>query len=54
MVETLGYAKPLNAIAAHVEKDNSLKQGLIDLLGRKQETIFIDESVSTHLSLYKK
>lgn len=40
----LGYAKPLNALAAHVDEDDSLKQGLIDNLGRIQETIFINES----------
>lgn len=40
----LGYAKPLNALAAHVDEDDSLKQGLIDNLGRTQETIFINES----------
>ena len=40
----LGYAKPLNALAMHVEEDDSLKQGLIDSMGRTQETIFINES----------
>ena len=40
----LGYAKPLNAIATHINKDDSLKQGLIDGIGRMQETIFINES----------
>lgn len=40
----LGYAKPLNAIAAHVDEDDSLKQGLIDSMGRTQETILINES----------
>ena len=40
----LGYAKPLNALAAHVDEDDSLKQGLIDSIGRTQETIFINES----------
>lgn len=40
----LGYAKPLNALSTHVEKDDSLKQGLTDSLGREQETIFINES----------
>lgn len=40
----LGYAKPLNALSAHVEKDDSLKQGITDSLGREQETIFINES----------
>lgn len=40
----LGYSKPLNALATHVDEDDSLKQGLIDRIGRKQETIFINES----------
>ena len=40
----LGYAKPLNAIATHVDEDDSLKQGLTDSLGRIQETILINES----------
>ena len=40
----LGYAKPLGAVSTHVEKDGSLKRGLMDSLGREQETIFINES----------
>lgn len=40
----LGYAKPLNALSTHVDEDDSLKQGLTDRLGRKQETILINES----------
>lgn len=40
----LGYAKPLNALATHVDEDDSLKQGLIDSMGRTQETIIINES----------
>lgn len=40
----LGYAKPLNAIATHVDEDDSQKQGLTDSLGRTQNTIFINES----------
>lgn len=40
----LGYAKPLNALATHIDEDDSLKQGLIDSIGRKQDTIFINES----------
>ena len=27
VAEALGYAKPLNALSTHVEKDDSLKQG---------------------------
>ncbi|WP_276905080.1 phage antirepressor [Faecalibaculum rodentium] len=44
VAEVLGYVKPLNAVATHVDKDDSLKQGLTDRLGRIQETIFINES----------
>lgn len=40
----LGYVKPLNALATHVDEDDSLKQGLIDSMGRIQETILINES----------
>lgn len=40
----LGYSKPLNAISMHVDEDDSLKQGLIDKIGRKQDTILINES----------
>lgn len=40
----LGYAKPLNAIGAHVDADDSLKQGVTDNLGRVQGTLFINES----------
>ena len=43
VAEILGYAKPLNALATHVDEDDSLKQGLIDSMGRKQ-TIVINES----------
>lgn len=44
VAEALGYAKPLNAIAAHIDVDDSLKQGLADNIGRIQETILINES----------
>ena len=44
VASVLGYAKPLNAIAKHVEEDDSLKWGLIDSLGRNQQTIVINES----------
>ena len=40
----LGYAKPLNALAAHVDEDDSLKQGVTDSIGRTQKTILINES----------
>lgn len=44
VAEVLGYAKPLNALANHIDEDDSLKQGLMDNLGRTQETILINES----------
>lgn len=44
VAEILGYAKPLNALATHIDEDDSLKQGLIDSMGRTQETILINES----------
>ena len=40
----MGYAKPLNALATHIDEDDSLKQGLIDSMGREQNAIFINES----------
>lgn len=50
----LGYAKPLNALATHVADDDSLKQGLIDSIGRIQDTIFINESGLYSLVLLSK
>ena len=44
VADILGYKKPLNALATHVDEDDSLKQGLTDSLGRTQETIIINES----------
>ena len=44
VAKALGYSKPLNAVAMHVEEDDSLKWGLIDSKGRKQQTILINES----------
>lgn len=40
----LGYSKPQNAIAEHVDEDDALKQGITDSLGRIQDTIIINES----------
>ena len=40
VVSVLGYAKPLNAVAMHVEIEDSLKQGLLDSNGKTQQTIF--------------
>lgn len=44
VAKALGYVKPRNAVATHVEKDDALKQGLIDSMGRKQEMTIINES----------
>lgn len=44
VAEILEYAKPANAIDRHVDRDDTLKQGLIDSLGREQQTTFINES----------
>ena len=44
VASVLGYAKPLNAISKHVDEDDALKRGLIDSLGRTQQTIVINES----------
>ena len=44
VAEALGYAKPLNALAMHLENEESLKQGVLDSRGINQETIFINES----------
>lgn len=44
VAERLGYAKPLNALATHIDEDDSLKRGLTDSLGREQQTTLINES----------
>lgn len=44
VAEVLGYVKPQNAIATHVDEDDTLKQGIIDNLGRTQQTTVINES----------
>lgn len=44
IAEILGYAKPQNAIATHVDGDDTLKQGITDNLGRMQQTTVINES----------
>jgi prophage antirepressor-like protein len=40
----LGYSKPLDAISRHIDEDDSVKHGLIDSVGRIQNTILINES----------
>lgn len=44
VAKALGYARPLDALSKHVDEDDSAKCGLIDSLGRKQQTIIINES----------
>lgn len=44
VAQSLGYEKARNAIATHVDKDDALKWGVTDSLGRKQETTIINES----------
>ena len=40
----LGYKKTENALIMHVDKDDTLKQGGVDRLGRKNHVVFINES----------
>ena len=42
--DALGYKRSRDAIDQHVEKDDAVKHRLIDSLGRKQLTFFINES----------
>ena len=44
VAEALGYKRSRDAIDQHVEKDDAVKHRLTDSLGRKQLTIFINES----------
>lgn len=44
VAEILGYAKPENALNTHVDGDDTLKQGVIDSIGRMQNTTLINES----------
>ena len=44
----LGYAKPQNAIAMHVDEDDSLKWGLIDSKGIQQH---VDNDVKTTVAI---
>ena len=44
VAEALGYKKPLDAIAKHVDAEDSVKRGLLDSRGCNQKTIFINES----------
>lgn len=44
VAEALGYEKPRNALVKHVDEDDALKQGVIDAVGREQQTTVINES----------
>ena len=44
VAKALGYSKPLDALSKLVEEDDSANCGVIDSLGRKQQTIVINES----------
>lgn len=44
VAQVLGYEKPRNAIAAHVDLDDALKWGVTDSIGRTQEMTIINES----------
>jgi prophage antirepressor-like protein len=54
VARALGYKKPENAVAMHVDRDDTLKQGVIDSLGREQFTTFINESALYSLILSSK
>lgn len=44
VAKALGYSKPYNAIAYHVDEDDTLKWGITDVYGREQDAIIINES----------
>lgn len=44
VAKALGYLKIHDAIANHVDEDDSTKHGVIDSAGRNQQTIIINES----------
>jgi len=44
VTQALGYEKSRNALTKHVDEDDALKWGVIDSLGRKQNTTIINES----------
>ncbi len=44
VARALGYANPFNAVANHVDKDDSLKQGVVDAYGRTADATVINES----------
>lgn len=54
VAQALGYAKPENALATHVDRDDTLKWGIMDSLGRIQNTTLINESGMYSLALSSK
>lgn len=44
VAKALGYAKPEGAIRNNVDKDDTLSEGVTDSLGRKQDTLIVNES----------
>ena len=44
VAKALGYAKPENAIRNNVDKDDTLSEGVTDSLGRRQDTLIVNES----------
>lgn len=44
ITNALGYVRGRSAIADHCDEDDALKYGVIDAMGREQETIVINES----------
>ena len=54
IANALGYAKARNAINRHVDEDDALKRGVIDSVGRMQDTVFINESGMYSLILSSK
>ena len=44
MCTVLGYVRVSNTITRHVDEDDALKRGIIDEVGRKQETNAVTEA----------
>lgn len=44
VAKALGYVKPENAIRNNVDKDDTLTEGVADSLGRRQDTLIVNES----------
>lgn len=52
--KALGYKKPENALAKHCKESGTLKRGIIDRLGRVQQTTFINEPNLYRLAAHSK